>query len=72
MPGRKPAKTVVASATPMLQLQFRQHVMKRHPRMRFITKNEHDQDHRIHIDELDHVHEEDETTEEADAPNEGA
>jgi hypothetical protein len=49
-------KIEVRSADEMLILDLRQHVQKRHPRMRFITKGEHAADHRLHEDQLDHVH----------------
>lgn len=49
----------VVSAYDMLALPFRQHVQTRHNKtMRFRTKNEHDADHRLHDDVLDHVHSE--------------
>jgi hypothetical protein len=41
----------------MLIMYFRQHVLKRHPHMRFVTKVEHTADHRMRGDLLDHVHE---------------
>lgn len=54
---KDPPKTLVASVESMLQLPLRQHVLKRHPHMRFVTKVEHAADHRMHGGRLDHVHE---------------
>lgn len=55
-PGVSQAKTVVPSSSEMLQLILRQHIQKRHPQLGFWTKNEHDQDHRLRQEQLDHVH----------------
>jgi hypothetical protein len=54
---KEPPKQLVASAEPMLIMYFRQHVLKRHPMMRFVTKQEHTADHRMRGDLLDHTHE---------------
>ena len=54
----EPAKIVVQAAEDMLILPFRQHVLKRHKFMRFVTKVEHAADHRLHSHMLDHIHEE--------------
>ncbi len=57
-PRKKPAeKQLVANATTMLLQPFRLHCQTRHPQMRFRTKGEHEADHRLRGDKLDHVHE---------------
>lgn len=52
----KPAKIEVPDADRMLLQTFRLHCQTRHPYMRFRTKGEHDADHRLHDNVLDHVH----------------
>lgn len=49
-------KVEVPDADSMLIQTFRLHCQKRHPRMRFRSRGEHDADHRLHDDFLDHVH----------------
>ena len=36
---------------------LRKHAGKRHPLLRFITRGEHEADHRLHQSWLDHYHE---------------
>jgi hypothetical protein len=52
----KPDPELVKSAEDMLLQEFRMHVQARHPQMRFRTKNEHVQDHRLHAEALDENH----------------
>jgi hypothetical protein len=54
--SRQQDKQLVINVYDMLLQPFRLHCQTRHPQMRFRTKNEHDQDHRLHEDNLDHVH----------------
>jgi hypothetical protein len=58
MPPRKKQeeKKRVADAWAMLLQPFRLHCQTRHPNMGFRTRNEHEQDHRLHADTLDHIH----------------
>lgn len=52
-----PALPVVQRAEDMDLMSLRRHVGLRHRyTMRFITVNEHNQDHRLHQDRLDHTH----------------
>ncbi len=64
MPPRKkpePKKERVADAWQMLAMDFVKHCQKRHAvTMRFRTKGEHAADHRLHADQLDHTHAEQE------------
>jgi hypothetical protein len=75
MPPRKkpvdPEKVVVDPVEPMLLQQFRLHCQKRHPQMRFRTKQEHAADHRLHRDVLNHTHSEAQSKEEEEANAEG-
>ena len=50
---------VVQSADAMFASQFIRHVHLRHSHLRFRTRENHDQDHEISQDILDHVHGED-------------
>ena len=71
MPPRKkpdaPEKVVVDDVEPMLLQQFRLHCQKRHPTMRFRTKQEHAADHRLHADVLNHTHTVPQSREEGEA-----
>jgi hypothetical protein len=50
-------KQLVVNAYDMLLQPFRLHCQTRHAQtMRFRTKNEHEADHRLHDEHLDHVH----------------
>jgi len=50
-------KQLVVNVYDMLLQPFRLHCQIRHAQtMRFRTRNEHEQDHRLHEDKLDHVH----------------
>jgi hypothetical protein len=52
-------RVVVKHVDDMLALPFRQHVQVRHARtMRYRTRTEHEADHRLHDDVLDHTHSE--------------
>lgn len=53
---KKTDKHLVVNAYDMLMQPFRLHCQTRHPRMRFRSRGEHDADHRLHEEELDHVH----------------
>jgi hypothetical protein len=53
---RRPAPEAVVPVDEMLAQTFVLHCRDRHPNMRLRTKNEHEQDHRIHKDQMDHVH----------------
>ena len=35
---------------------LKNHVQKRHPYIGYVTRGEHDADHRLHPDRLDHTH----------------
>jgi response regulator of citrate/malate metabolism len=51
-------KELVISVYDMLLQPFRLHCQIRHAKtMRFRARNEHEQDHRLHQDQLDHTHE---------------
>ena len=70
MPPKKSkpqGKQLVIRAEDMLMQPFRLHCQTRHPQMRFRTKGEHEADHRLHEDNLDHVHAEPEPEEGQDA-----
>ena len=59
MPAKKSkpqGKQLVIRAEDMLMQPFRLHCQTRHPQMRFRTKGEHEADHRLHEENLDHVH----------------
>ncbi len=59
MPPRKKTreKERVINSDEMLAVAFVKHCARRHRfTMRFRTRNEHNQDHRLHADQLDHIH----------------
>lgn len=60
MPPRKkaakPELTLVKAVSEMIQMHFRQHCLQRHASLGFYHKNEHEQDHRLHQESLDHIH----------------
>lgn len=59
MAPRKAAKAIVVAANDMLLINFRRHCQTRHPHMRYLTREEHKQDHRLHdkSHNIDHTHE---------------
>lgn len=60
------AKIEVPEADTMLIQVFRLHCQKRHPMLRFRSRGEHEADHRLHGDILDHTHSTDAPPEEED------
>lgn len=65
----KADRITVPLARSMLAQPFRLHCQKRHPMMKFWSKGEHEADHRMHDESLDHTHVE-EVTEDVDAAGE--
>jgi hypothetical protein len=67
MPARKqqrqsaPAPSPVRLADPDTQSKewLHKHILKRHPGVRFVTWGDHDANHRLGQDYLDHTHERD-------------
>lgn len=59
MPPRKKQeqdKVRVPAVGNLLAQPFRLHCQLRHPGLGFYSRNEHEQDHRMRKDSLDHVH----------------
>ncbi len=55
--SKQEEKQLVINAYDMLLQPFRLHCQTRHAQtMHFRTKSEHEQDHRLHDDRLDHIH----------------
>ncbi len=53
-----PSKMELPSVDQVSVVQLRIHCGLRHPFLRFRNKDEHEADHRLHNDRLDHVHRE--------------
>jgi hypothetical protein len=63
-------KDLVMPVDEMLILNLRKHIQARHPRMRFRSKGEHEADHRLFPQNLDHIHSnQKQPKEETDAEN---
>jgi len=59
MPPRKTTKKELLTVAPvdgMIMSNFLRHCKDRHPLMRFLSKGEHEADHRLHQKTLEHVH----------------
>lgn len=63
----KADKVVVPAASEMLAQVFRLHCQTRHPNLRFRARGEHDADHRLHAESLDHTHNEPESPAESES-----
>jgi hypothetical protein len=57
-------KVRVPAATDMLAQVFRLHCQTRHPGLGFWNRGEHEADHRLREDFLDHIHQDSEQAEE--------
>lgn len=68
----EPAKLELPPVEGMLQLDLRQHCLRYHRGLGFITRVEHAADHRLRDSVIDHVHVSPQQEGEADAANEGS
>lgn len=51
-------RVTVTPSEEMTQQILRMHIQKRHARLGFWSRGEHDADHRLHDSQLDHTHQE--------------